>query len=182
METIEQRVARSILEKKQEVEIAGETYQVAPPTTATLIEVSAIVSTLPAVELDPDNILIESLRVAKDCRQIGDIIAVLVLGEGNDTTTTKKVPRKGRKWYQSKFIEVEETGRQALARKALQLSPSKLQTVLTQLLLSMEIGDFFGVTTSLIEVNLTRQTKETKEVGKTTASGQPSLGSPKVTP
>ncbi|MCC8155482.1 MAG: hypothetical protein LIP01_15645 [Tannerellaceae bacterium] len=45
--TIESKVADTILERKMKLEIGGKYYEVAPPTTATLILVSELVAQLP---------------------------------------------------------------------------------------------------------------------------------------
>ncbi|MEG2281741.1 MAG: hypothetical protein RSB93_00770, partial [Rikenellaceae bacterium] len=80
---IENKVADTILQEPQEVEVGGVKYSVAPPTTATLIRVSELVSEMPHIKMTSKNILYEVLNVAKDCRVIGDIIAVLILGDKN---------------------------------------------------------------------------------------------------
>ena len=53
--TIEQVVAAAILEKATtEIEIGDKVYKIADPTTATLILVSELISTLPVVEKVPN--------------------------------------------------------------------------------------------------------------------------------
>ena len=48
--TIESKVAATILERNITFEIDGEKYEIAPPSLATLILVSEIISTLPTFE------------------------------------------------------------------------------------------------------------------------------------
>lgn len=167
--TIESATAGAILEKKQEITVGDKTYQVAPPTTATIIEVSALISKLPGVNLKPDSILIESLVIAKDCNPLGEIVAMLILGAGN-TVKTEKVTKKRFFGLVKTIEEVTTDLLTPLANELLyKISPLELQTKTIELLSRMEFEHFFGFTTSLIEINLIRATRE---VVKTTASGQ----------
>ena len=175
--TIEEKVAETILQKAGEVTIGGKTYKVAPPSTATLILASEAVSRLPKINLDPEKVVEESLSVARECRPLGDIAAILILGAKNLTETVKarQMVEKRRLWGLVKWkeeVEVERViDRKAeLAKQILEdLSPRALNLLVAQLLQKMELGDFFGLTTFLTEINLMRPTKvETK----TTASGQ----------
>ena len=165
--TIEQKTAAAILEKPVEIVIGGKTYQAAPPSTATLILVSEAVSQLPKIALDAEKIVEETLSVAKDCRILGEIVAILILGAKN-ITEIKKTPQIKEKRYLwglirvKKTVEVEEVinRKEALAREVLEeLSPRELNNTVTSLLSSMNIADFFGLTTFLTEVNLLHQRK-----------------------
>jgi len=109
--TIESKTAEAILERKKQITIGDQTYEVAQPTMATLILVSELVSQLPQTRMDPENILTETLRVAKDCRILGDIIAVLILGEENIHTQTKP-PRKTPWWSFNRNPEVKQNPRE----------------------------------------------------------------------
>lgn len=81
-QTIESKVASAILERPvASIELEGVKYDIAPPSIATLILVSEIVSTLPEVKpVSGDKILYSVLHIAKDYRALGDIVAVLILG------------------------------------------------------------------------------------------------------
>jgi len=161
--TIESKVADTILERKQTVQVGERTYEVAPPTIATIIEVSALIAQLPSVEMNPESILIESLVIAKDCKVFGDIVAVLILGANN--TTTKKT-RWNRVWPVRKYKNVvAELAEYILTN----ISPKQLNDIIGQILSGMEFSFFFSISGSLMEVNLIRSTRE---VVKTTASGQ----------
>ena len=156
--TIEQKTAAAILEKPVEIVIGGKTYQAAPPSTATLILVSEAVSQLPKIALDAEKIVEETLSVAKDCRILGEIVAILILGAKN-ITETKKTPQIKEKRYLWGLIRVINR-KEALAREVLEeLSPRELNNTVTSLLSSMNIADFFGLTTFLTEVNLLHQRK-----------------------
>ena len=166
--TTESIAADAILQRTKPIEIDGIKYQVAPPTTATLILVSELVSQLPQINLNAENILSESLMIAKDCRVLGTIAATLILGAKNLSQQIKK--HKYKYWGLVTTTTEETIDKQAeLADTILkELSPKQLNQIIIKLLAGMEISDFFGFTTSLIEVNLTRATRE---VG-TTASGR----------
>lgn len=168
-QTTESVTANAILEKREEITIGDKTYFVAPPTTATIIEVSALMSKLPGVNLKPDSILIESLVIAKDCNPLGEIVAMLILGAGN-TVKTETVTKKRFFGLVKTTEEVTTDLLTPLAKEILyKLSPLELQDNTIKLLSGMEFEHFFGFTTSLIEINLIRATRE---VVKTTASGQ----------
>ncbi|MDR1223691.1 MAG: hypothetical protein LBL07_12570 [Tannerella sp.] len=160
MDTLETKTADTILQQPVEVEIGGKTYSVAPPSTATLILVSAAVSKLPKTRLDAENIATESLYIAKDCEALGEIVAILILGA------------KGLKGSEKKFFglkTVETDPKSILAKEILtELTPRQLSDMLGKLLAGMDLAFFFATTNSLIEINLLRKTRETE----TTASGR----------
>lgn len=155
--------ADAILEKPFEVVIGGVTYKVAPPCTATLIEVSAEVARLPKYQIDynKNKQVSETLRIAKDCKTIGSILAILILGIDN-LTETIKTPKKRFLWWVTEWEEKVIDKKAELADFILRrMLPSEINKLTTKILAEkMEIGDFFGFTTSLIEINLTRPTKE----------------------
>ena len=173
---IEAQTASTILQKPEEVVVGNTTYKVAPPSTATLILVSEAVANMPQVNLKSENIVDESLYVAKDCRIEGEIIAIMILGakgliETRKVRQTKEKRRLWGLWKQRYEVETEETiNRKAELSKQLleDVSPRELMNLTSRLLQGMQIADFFGLTTFLIEINLLRQTK----VVQTTASGQ----------
>lgn len=160
---IESQTASTILQKPEEVIVGNTTYKVAPPSTATLILVSEAVAKMPKINLKSENIVDESLYVAKDCRIEGEIIAIMVLGAKGLTETIRV-----RKWgLIPRKITINK--KESLAKQLLEdVSPRELMNITSRLLQGMQIADFFGLTTFLIEINLLRQTK----VVETTASGQ----------
>lgn len=167
-ERLEQKVSQTILQKPVELTIGGEIYQVSPPSTATLILASELICELPVVKLDENDILIETLYIAKDCKVLGDILAVLILGAKN-LKTTKEITQKSFWRLIEKKTVVEIDSQKELAEKLLlNLSPRELNNLLAELLKKMHIADFFGLTTSLLEINLLRRTREVEM----TASGQ----------
>lgn len=161
--TIEQTVAETILEQPFEVKVGEKSYQVASASTATLILVSEAISQLPHIALDTEKVVEETLSVAKDCRILGDIAAILILGAKN-ITEKKKVPQIKEKRYllcglirRPYTVEVEITidKKAELAKELLEdVSPRELNLIVSQILSRMQIADFFGLTTFLAELNL----------------------------
>ena len=157
--TIEEKVAQTILQQPEEMTIGGKTYTIAPPSVATLILVSGGVSRLPHLHLDEDKVIEETLSVAKDCQELGDIAATLILGAKhiNDIVESRHTEKKRHLWglFSTKHTVVT--------------TPRDLHNIIAQTLLKMQVGDFFGLTTFLTEINLMRPTKvETEAI----ASGQ----------
>lgn len=150
MGKIESKVADTILQKPMEVVVAGETYEVAPPSIATLILVSKEISKLPRYKMKDNNLMEDVLSIAKDCKPIGDIAAILILG-------AKKC-----RLPQNRLLKLFHRGnnKNELARKLLEeMTVREVQNLIAQLLQQMQLGDFFGLTTFLLEVNLIRPTK-----------------------
>lgn len=169
-ENIESKVAKSILQQTEEITIGDEVMSVAPPSTATLILVSEETAKLPHVKLDSENIVLEALSVAKDCRVLGDIVAILILGAKN-LQTTQVVEKKRLFGLITQRKEITINNKAELAKRLLEdIQPKELHRIVVRLLKGLQIADFFGFTTSLIEINLLRQTREV--VKETTVSGQ----------
>lgn len=172
---IETKVARTILQQPEEMTIGGKTYTIAPPSVATLILASEVVSHLPQVHLDEDKIVEETLWIAKDCRKLGDLMAILILGARhiNDTVERREKRQKRLLWGLIRYTKEEtiiETAKEALSRELLEeVTPRDLQNSIGKILFKMQVGDFFGLTTFLTEINLMRPTKVETEP---TASGQ----------
>lgn len=168
--TIEELVASAILEKPiGELELDGKVYPIAAPCISTLILVSEIVSTLPVVDDCPkDEILTSVLHHAKDYGKLGDIVAVLILGrkgltEEREITETVSAPflfgLLKRKKKVTRTVTVDRKAE--LAQIILDnVTPSKLQELIVNRLTTLEIGDFFAITTSLSEANLLKPSKE----------------------
>ena len=175
--TIEQEVAETILQKQEEVFVGEKKYKVAPPSVATLILVSEAIARMPQIKTNNHNIVIDSLHIAKDCKPLGEIAAILLLGAKNITETKKsrQTVKKRRlcglvRWTEEVEVERIIDRKAELAKQILEnYTPRALNRLITDLLRKMELGDFFGLTTFLIGVNMLRPTKVENE---TTASGQ----------
>ena len=173
--TIETKVSQTILQQTEEIVIGDKTYNIAPPSVATLILASEVVSHLPQDKLNEDLIVEESLSIAKECREIGDLAAILILGAKhiNDKTERREKRRRSFLWgliHIDRSITITETAKEALSRELLEnATPRDLHTAIAKIISKMQIGDFFGLTTFLTEINLMRPTKVETEP---TASGQ----------
>lgn len=175
-QTMEQRVAQTALQLPTQVAVGDRIFNVAPPTIKTLILASAAISSLPQRELDSKHVIEESLFIAKDCTPLGDVAAILILGaKGLKEPYTYKQKRRRRGFlgllgFKETTTVHDEIDKQAeLAKYLLEnLSPQQLRDLLKKLISQLQLGDFFGLTTFLIDLNLLRPTK----VEETTAFGQ----------
>lgn len=174
-QTIEAKTAQTVLQEPKEIKIGEKIYSVAPPSLGTLILVSEAVSRLPQIRLDEKKVMQESLSIAKDCRELAEIAAILIIGAKhiNGKVERRHTARKKLLWglfSKSRTETIIENRKEALTRELLEeVTPRELHNIIAQILLQMEVGDFFGLTTFLTEINLTRPTKvETAP----TASGQ----------
>ena len=174
-QNIETKVARTILQQPEEMNIGGKTYKIAPPSVATLILASEVVSHLPQVHLDEEKVIEETLSIAKDCRKLGDLLAILILGAKhiNDKVERQETQKKRHLWglfHTTRITTITETARDALSRELLEnATPRDLNNAVAKIIQMMQVGDFFGLTTFLTEINLMRPTKVETEP---TASGQ----------
>lgn len=170
--TLEQIVAATILQTTTTgsvIDIDGQKYTIADPTPATLIMVSAEVSRMPKINAATDNILFEVLRTAKDMQPIGRVAAILILGAKRIKENRLIVlSRQVKKWSWKKFRRVE-TWEPVCTRKEIDwlaerilesLSPQTISNLITKRLAEMQVGDFFGITTSLSAINILKATKE----------------------
>lgn len=160
--TIESRVASAILERTMSsIEIDGQKYDIAPPTLATLILVSEIVSTLPIVEPTTDNtrITYSVLHHAKNFQALGDIAAVLILGAKAIRQDEQTIQEQS---FIKRLFKRRTTNRRAKLAKQINenVRPSVLFNCIIQRLKDNEVGTFFAITTSLSEANLLKPTKE----------------------
>lgn len=150
--SVEKRVTDTILQTPFDVRVGGETYQVAPPSCAVLILVSEMISTM-QFKMDKEAVLNSVLKYAKDCRVIGDIVALIILGI-DGCIEKKKIVRKHYWGLKKEVIEIEINHQDILSRKLLKLSPNELGNLLANLLTTLEVSDFFGLTASLSDLNL----------------------------
>jgi hypothetical protein len=171
--TVESKVSKTILQQQEEIAVGDEIYKVSPPSVATIILASEAISRLPTVKLDSDNILYECMYIAKDCRVLGDIIAILILG-AKGLKETRKIVKKRFCGLSSYEVETTVDNKAILAQKLLEdLEPNELNGLMVRLLNTVQLSDFFGLTASLIEINILRRTREMeREAVATTASGQ----------
>lgn len=150
---IEGNVSKAILQETKQVEFSGVIISVAPPSLATLIKVSELIAHLPKIEANTESILIESLRIAKHTKVIGEIAAYLLLG-AKGVQTIRKTAFFGLIRYK-KRITVRK-----LTELLLNESPKRLKDLIIEQLQTMGVEHFFAITTSLAEANLLRPTRE----------------------
>lgn len=171
--TQEQKVAAAVLQTPTKIKVGGTTYEVEPPTLATLITVSEIVSAFPPPpDKDGSDFVTASLAYAASCKPLGLLAATLILGarvakEKADVSLFVRIKR----WFGMKGAE-ERTRGEVLGEEILEHCTAKeVQAIVAETLKQMEISSFFALTTFLHGVNLLRPTKVESE---TTASGQSS--------
>lgn len=175
-ETIEKKVTDAILQRASvTLEIEGREYPISPASPATIILVSELVATMPAVDSQADNILFEVLRTAKDTAVIGKIAATLILGakrirEQKTIMAERVVPFKRFSFKKMRLVnsfKVEKFEVNELEYLAdlilLNCSNVALREVVETRLTNMEIGSFFGLTTSLSAANQIKRTREVVE-------------------
>jgi hypothetical protein len=135
------------MKKKAELKVGSKTYQIAPPTMRTLIDVSTLIAKMPKKKMDLDNAFSDSLAIARECEVLGNILALLILGSRKEHFLLGRL--------------FNERKRNKLATHLLNnLSPAELNTAIASVLQEMEIASFFAVTASLIDINLLKATKE----------------------
>lgn len=168
MSNVEQRTADTVLETPTRVSIGGKEYEAAPPTLATLIEVSRIISTLPETNpSDPSKIVEYSLAYARHCKPVALIIATLVLGAVEAEKTCGECLRRW-PWNRKRRL----TRAEKLAGEiAATMSPSQLHALSIDLLKHLQLADFFALTTFLNEINMLKPTRRKVETAQI-ASGQ----------
>lgn len=168
--SVESRVASAILERAvTSLEIDGKQYDIAPPTLATLILVSEIVSMLPVVDktkIEAADRIYSALHNARHYKRIGEIIGVLILGAKN-VIEKREIEIKPRRWFglRRRKTEIRNVNRAVELGEQIMLNvrPSLIYELIIKLLQQNEITTFFAITTSLSAANIIKPTKE--EVG-----------------
>lgn len=156
--TIEQTVAETILEKRQKIDIGGKQYDIAPPSIATLILVSEAIARLPKQDFNPEKIVQESLNYAKHSRILAEIAAIIILG-ARQCLGREKDRQKQSKWRLFRRYKHTRDVKRLTDEIIFNMSPRELNTFFARVLRTMELSDFFGLTTFLTEINLLQQTK-----------------------
>lgn len=154
MTTTEEKTAHILNDTPEEVTIGGRTYTITPPTFVKLAQISAEIARLESDPIDPERLAQDVLRVAGSGKQIARIIATMI-----DHTKLKPKP-----WYKRLFSRREDFASFIYRH----LTPQEANEVLSLALGTLQLGDFFGLTTFLSGVNITKPTKVDNE---TTALG-----------
>lgn len=166
MKTIETKAAESILQTATEtIEIGGKKWEIGKPTVGTIIMASELISQLPKPKSNvaSKDIIPEVMRVAKDAKVIGKIVAVLILGAKRVLEHRKNGKHSWWKClidciFRRKKIREEID---ALADLVLQeLDSNDIFTIISKCLGNLQLGSFFGITTSLSQSNVLKPTKD----------------------
>lgn len=167
------------------VKIGDKTYEVAPPSFGTLELVSAKLAEVPDIgdtsDLTAEGKAVTMLRKARDFGVLPDLLAILVLGSKH-IRDKEKVAQKRRKggllgFFGAKEEVVEEVS--TLDRLAQEIrdnvSPAQMAEVVPFLIGSLQLTDFFVLTTFLREISVAEPTVKVEK--KTTAPGRSSRAS-----
>ena len=173
--TPEKMVADTILARVSEIALGGNIYTLAPPTLATLIMVSEVVSSFPQAKLTDDKKKMQyALSEAKNYGVLPELLAILILGA--KAVERAKRSRKWRWFGKSRYDRLVEEIR-------LNASPGEVKRAIIPMFNNLEIRDFFVCTTFLAGINILKPTmteQEAREVEQrmkttgteATASGQ----------
>ena len=168
-----------MLQRPKDIIIGGERYKLYPPSIGTLLLVSEKLAQVPAIgdleALSPSQRATEVLRRAKDYTVLPEILAILILGSKH-INDIHKVAKKKWRWLGRQKREVSRYD-YLVQRIRDEVTPAQLSEMIPFLLGSLQLSDFFVLTTFLQEINLAKP----KKVVKTTARGQSSQASPKRT-
>lgn len=166
--TLEEKTAQTLLQAPKRIRIGDTEYTVSPPTLATLVLVSSLISQLPHRILDKDYIAEECLAIAKDCGKLGCIAAAIILGADGYNKTRERDARPRQRLFgliplgKAKTCSPKCDGVMLGEKIMSTLSPSEMNKLLADLLSSLELTDFFALTTFLAGINMTRATKVEK--------------------
>lgn len=168
---MEKEVADTMLEIPEEVMIGGESYKMPPPSIATLVLFSKYVGQMPKDVLDEEFPIGSLLQQSDKLHLLGYALSAVILGAKE---FHKEVDNRTAKGFFNRKSETKPTITKGdeLAQKINQIEINEAYLIFSKILKLLRIQVFFRLTTSLIELNLTKRTKM-EEVGtKTTASGQ----------
>ena len=178
---IQEKVAETMLQVPTTVTIGNRKYEVAPPSFGTLMLVSAKLSSVPDIgDLtgeSPEDKAKAMLRAAKDFGVLPDLLALLILGSKHINDKEIAVLRRRKRGLAGLLgfredVETEETAYDRLVREIRdEVSPAEMADIIPWLIGSLQLTDFFVLTTFLREINLTEPKKVEK---KTTVRGQSS--------
>lgn len=158
---VQKKVSEAVLQEARTIKLGGRIYRVAPPTVGTLIMASAKIAELPEeMEVRKGREKEDLIAQAKDFVALPEILAILILG-------AKKI-KEGRSGLAA-WLGARRYGR--LTRRITEsASPAEMREVILPMLDSLQLKDFFVVTTFLQGINMTKPTKVETQT-EATASG-----------
>ena len=169
----EEKTADALLERNQPFALGDKTYELAPPTLATLILVSEELAKLPseifAFDEETDSPVVVALRTAHHAHGLSRALARLIVGARPKLSPWQRVQRVAHSicpWLfpapdvvERLAVEIEgSTSIQALALSFIELTRR------------LEVQDFFAFTTFLSAVRVTKPTRKVET--KATAPGR----------
>lgn len=144
---MKKKVRTTVLQDPVEITVGHKTYRCTHCTVEGMIRISELIPDSPV--FTGDDIVHEVFHNAKNCKWLGEVMAVLVVSARGFF-----VPQR-RRMFAKRYMAVK--------------TPSEMYKDFLTLIGTEEITGFFSLTTFLTEVNIT---KPTRKVVKTTASGQ----------
>lgn len=162
---IETQTSNLLNDTPTTIVIGGATYQIAPPTFANLARISSEIAQLKIGTIDPAQLAEGVLREARHGYQLARIIATAI--EETERTT----------WYQRTWRKLRERiTRTTLADRIYKTAtPSEATQAFSEILQTLQLGDFFAITTFLSGARITRATKVETDT-EATAHGASSQG------
>lgn len=142
---LESLAADIVFNRPVELVVKGRTFTFPRPTMATLIAASEVIAELPARKMNMKKMTTESMAIAPYTKPVGRVAAILLLGVSNSKSAFKKAA-----WRR----KVRRYGDELMRT----LTPEEMQDLIFKVLEEAKVGHFFGLTTSLLEVNLLRRT------------------------
>lgn len=155
MSKTQSKLANTILQRPMRVEVAGKHYDVPQPTLATIIMASEKIAELPKYDIDAEKPYSTVLSQAKHCKTASEVCAILILG-AKRLRSLDRLRRRRAVTRLSRDIELD-------------CSLAELNVLLKRLLATIDVKDFFAITTFLQGINLTEPKKVEAE---TTAPGR----------
>lgn len=161
-DSIHSKVASALLQTPMVVLLGGKKYVAPHPTIGTIVMASDRINNLPSLELDSEAAVRSQLTNAKECAEVGEILAIFILG-------AKKIMEMNRRHracflFKSGFKAVEELGRKIMECS----TPKEINRAFAVFVTNLDTSDFFDYTTFLQEIVLTKPTKVVEQ----TRSGQ----------
>lgn len=162
---MEKQVANTLLETPKIVQIGGRSYAITPPSIATMVLFSSYISEFKEAPTQEHNPVAWLMSQTDKLENIGWGLSAIVVGAKDFYRPVK--PNFWRFWQKKS----PKTQGEKLAREINSAPIDEVLKVFFELLNFMRLHDFFQLTTSLTELNITKKTQPT-EVEKTTAFGQ----------
>ena len=142
---IEEQVSNLLNDTPTTITVGGEAFQVAPPTFARLALISKEIAQLQISPIDPAKLTEGVLREARHSYQLARILAVAIGKQPQRPLYKRLIDRLKRNTLTDRIYK--------------RATPSEATKAFTEILQSLQIGDFFALTTFLSGVNLTKPTK-----------------------